>query len=294
VAGVARFFVDLSLAALGRIAGGPAQAAVISSLFMGTVSGSPIAETVTTGTVTIPLMKRTGFPPHIAAAVEGAASTGAMIMPPVMGAGAFIMAEMTNISYLEIIKVATIPGILFYLSVAIMVYFESRKLGLRGLRRDELPRFGEVMRRGWYFFIPIVVLMGALIIGYAPGTAAVFGIATAVVLSWLTPGARLGPARIWEALVEGGKASLYVAALTGAVGILIGVLALTGIGIRFSYSPTCWWRWPAGICPSRCCCSPSPRWSWGWRCPSPPPISWWRSCPSPSWWIWACPSSPPT
>src|SRR5512145_307297 len=208
VAGVARFFVDLSLAALGRIAGGPAQAAVISSLFMGTVSGSPIAETVTTGTVTIPLMKRTGFPPHIAAAVEGAASTGAMIMPPVMGAGAFIMAEMTNIPYLEIIKVAAIPGILFYLSVGIMVYFESRKLGLRGLRADELPRFGAVMKRGWYLFIPIVVLMAALIMGWAPGTSAVFGIVTAIVLSWLAPGARLGPARIWEALVEGGKASL--------------------------------------------------------------------------------------
>jgi TRAP transporter 4TM/12TM fusion protein len=235
VAGVARFFVDLSLAVLGRIAGGPAQAAVISSLFMGTVSGSPIAETVTTGTVTIPLMKRTGFPPHIAAAVEGAASTGAMVMPPVMGAGAFIMAEMTGIPYLEIIKVAAIPGILFYLSVAIMVYFESRKLGLRGLRADEVPRLGPVMRRGWYFFIPIVVLMGALIMGWAPGTSAVFGIVTAVGLSWLMPGTRLGPARIWEALVEGGKASLYVAALTGAVGILIGVLALTGIGIRFSY-----------------------------------------------------------
>lgn len=235
VAGVARFFVDLSLAVLGRIAGGPAQAAVISSLFMGTVSGSPIAETVTTGTVTIPLMKRTGFPAHIAAAVEGAASTGAMIMPPVMGAGAFIMAEMTGLPYLEIIKVAAIPGILFYLSVAIMVYFESRKLGLRGLRADELPRFGAVMKRGWYLFIPIIVLMTALIMGWAPGTAAVFGIVTAIVLSWVTPGARLGPARIWEALVEGGKASLYVAALTGAVGILIGVLALTGIGIRFSY-----------------------------------------------------------
>ncbi len=235
VAGVAKFFVDLSLAALGRIAGGPAQAAVISSLFMGTVSGSPIAETVTTGTVTIPLMKKTGFPPHIAAAVEGAASTGAMIMPPVMGAGAFIMAEMTNIPYLEIIKVAAIPGILFYLSVGIMVYFESRKLGLRGLTSAELPRLGEVMRRGWYLFIPIIVLMGALIMGYAPGTSAVFGIVTAIVLSWLAPGSRLGPARIWEALVEGGKASLFVAALTGAVGILIGVLALTGIGIRFSY-----------------------------------------------------------
>ncbi|MGH7311385.1 MAG: TRAP transporter permease, partial [Candidatus Rokuibacteriota bacterium] len=235
VAGVARFFVDLSLAVLGRIAGGPAQAAVISSLFMGTVSGSPIAETVTTGTVTIPLMKRTGFPPHIAAAVEGAASTGAMIMPPVMGAGAFIMAEMTGISYLEIIKVAAIPGFLFYLSVAVMVYFESRKLGLRGLRADELPRFGAVMKRGWYFFIPIVVLMTALIWGWAPGTSAVFGIVAAIVLSWLVPGSRLGPARIWEALVEGGKASLFVAALTGTVGILIGVLALTGIGIRFSY-----------------------------------------------------------
>lgn len=235
VAGVARFFVDLSLAALGRIAGGPAQAAVISSLFMGTVSGSPIAETVTTGTVTIPLMKRTGFPAHVAAAVEGAASTGAMIMPPVMGAGAFIMAEMTGLPYLQIITVAAIPGILFYLSVAIMVYFESRKLGLRGLRADELPRFGAVLKRGWYFFIPIVVLMGALIRGWAPGTSAVFGIVAAIVLSWLVPGARLGPTRIWTALVEGGKASLFVAALTGAVGILIGVLALTGIGIRFSY-----------------------------------------------------------
>jgi len=235
VAGVARFFVDLSLAVLGRITGGPAQAAVISSLFMGTVSGSPIAETVTTGTVTIPLMKRTGFPPHIAAAVEGAASTGAMIMPPVMGAGAFIMAEMTGIPYLQIIKIAAIPGILFYVSVGVMVYFESRKLGLRGLRGDELPRLGAVLRRGWYLFIPIIVLMGALIMGWAPGTSAVFGILTAIALSWLNPETRLGPARIWQALVEGGRASLFVAALTGAVGILIGVLALTGIGIRFSY-----------------------------------------------------------
>jgi TRAP transporter 4TM/12TM fusion protein len=235
VAGVAKFFVDLSLAALGRITGGPAQAAVISSLFMGTVSGSPIAETVTTGTVTIPLMKRTGFPPHIAAAVEGAASTGAMIMPPVMGAGAFIMAEMTNIPYLDIIKVAAIPGILFYLSVGVMVYFESRKLGLRGLTSVELPRLGDVMRKGWYLFFPIVVLMGALINGYSPGSSAVFGIVIAIALSWFSSETRMGPRQIWKALVEGGKASLFVAALTGAVGILIGVLALTGIGIRFSY-----------------------------------------------------------
>jgi TRAP transporter 4TM/12TM fusion protein len=145
------------------------------------------------------------------------------------------MAEMTNIPYLEIIKVAAIPGILFYLSVGVMVYFESRKLGLRGLKSEELPRFWGVMKRGWYLFFPIMVLMGALIIGYSPGSSAVFGIATAIALSWFRPETRMGPLRIWEALVEGGKASLFVAALTGAVGILIGVLALTGIGIRFSY-----------------------------------------------------------
>ncbi|MBI2351096.1 MAG: TRAP transporter fused permease subunit, partial [Deltaproteobacteria bacterium] len=158
-AGVAQFFVDLSLAALGRIAGGPAQASVVSSALMGTISGSPIAETVTKGAITIPLMKRAGFPPHIAAAVEAAASTGAAIMPPVMGAGAFIMAEMTGIPYVEIIKTAAIPGILYFLSVGVMVYFESRKLGLRGLPKEELPRLGEVWSRGWYLLLPIAVLI---------------------------------------------------------------------------------------------------------------------------------------
>ena len=156
-------------------------------------------------------------------------------MPPVMGAGAFIMAEMTNIPYLEIIKVAAIPGILFYVAVGVMVYFESRKLGLRGLSKDELPRFGAVMRSGWFLFLPIFVLMGMLIAGYSPGTSAVYGIVSAIALSWTSSETRMGPRRVWQALVDGGKASLYVAALTGAVGVLIGVLALTGIGIKFSY-----------------------------------------------------------
>jgi TRAP transporter 4TM/12TM fusion protein len=142
---------------------------------------------------------------------------------------------MTNIPYLDIIKVATIPGILFYLSVGVMVYFESRKLGLRGLPREELPRFSEVMRSGWYLFMPIIVLMGALVMGYSPGSSAVFGIVTAIALSWIRSETAMGPHAIWRALVEGGKASLYVAALTGTVGVLIGVLALTGIGIKFSY-----------------------------------------------------------
>jgi TRAP transporter 4TM/12TM fusion protein len=234
-AGVAKFFVDISLASLGRIAGGPAQASVVSSLLMGTISGSPIAETVTKGPITIPLMKRAGFPPHIAGAVEAAASTGAAIMPPVMGAGAFIMSEMTGIPYVEIIKVAAIPGILFFLSVGVMIYFESKKLGLRGLPPEELPNSREVWARGWYLLMPIAVLIGTLVAGYSPQLAALYGMLSTIVVSWFRKETRMGLPQIWQALVDAGKNSLFVAALTGAVGILIGVLSLTGIVIRFPY-----------------------------------------------------------
>lgn len=234
-AGVAKFFVDISLASLGRIAGGPAQASVVSSALMGTISGSPIAETVTKGPITIPLMKRAGFPSHIAAAVEAAASTGAAIMPPVMGAGAFVMSEMTGIPYLDIIKVAAIPGLLYFLSVGVMIYFESRKLGLRGLAPEELPRTREVWARGWYLFLPIAVLIGALMIGYSPQAAALYGMVSTIAVSWIRRETRMGPREIWQASVEAGKNCLFVAALTGCVGVLIGVLSLTGIVIRFPY-----------------------------------------------------------
>jgi TRAP transporter 4TM/12TM fusion protein len=234
-AGVAKFFIDLSLSAFGRIAGGPAQAAVVASALLGTINGSPIANTVTTGAVTIPLMKRAGFPPHIAAAVEGAASTGGMVLPPIMGAGAFIMAEMTGISYLEIVKVAAIPGILFFVSVGIMIYFESRKLGLRALSKEDTPRLGDVLKREWYLFTPIVVLTSALISGFSPQGSAVYGILATIVVSWFRAETRMGLREIWQALVNGGRDCLFVAALTGAVGVLIGILALTGIAIRFSY-----------------------------------------------------------
>jgi len=234
-AGVAKFFIDISLASLGRIAGGPAQASVVSSLLMGTISGSPIAETVTKGPITIPLMKRAGFPPHIAGAVEAAASTGAAIMPPVMGAGAFVMSEMTGIPYLEIIKVAAIPGILFFLSVGVMIYFESKKLGLRGLPAEELPRSRDVWRRGWYLLLPVAVLIAVMVSGYSPQMAVLYGIISTIVVSWFRKDTRMGPVQIWLALVEAGKQCLFVAALVGAVGVLIGVLSLTGIVIRFPY-----------------------------------------------------------
>jgi len=234
-AGVAKFFVDIALAGLGRIAGGPAQASVVSSMLMGTISGSPIAETVTKGPITIPLMKRAGFPGHIAGAVEAAASNGAAIMPPVMGAGAFVMSEMTGIPYVDIIKVAAIPGLLYFLSVGVMIYFESKKLGLRGLPREELPRSVEVWKRGWYLLLPIIVLIGVMLAGYSPQFAAFYGIVFTVAVSWFRKETRMGPKEIWLALVDAGKNCLFVAALTGAVGILIGVLSLTGIIVRFPY-----------------------------------------------------------
>jgi len=234
-AGVGQFFIDISLALFGRIAGGPAQAAVLSSALFGTINGSPVANTVVDGPITIPLMIRTGFPPYMAAAIEAAASTGGMILPPVMGAGAFIMAEMTATPYTQIAKIALVPGILFFVSVGIMVYLESRKFGLRGLRADEAPRLVETVRRGWYLFLPVAFLVALLMRGVAPERAAVYSIVATVAVSWVRRETRLGPRQIAEALVDGGRATLYVAALAGAVGILIGVLALTGIGIRFSY-----------------------------------------------------------
>jgi TRAP transporter 4TM/12TM fusion protein len=223
-AGVAKFFVDISLASLGRIAGGPAQASVVSSLLMGTISGSPIAETVTKGSITIPLMKRAGFPAHIAGAVEAAASTGGAIMPPVMGAGAFIMSEMTGIRYLDIIKVAAIPGLLYFLSVGVMIYFEARKLGIKGFPKEELPRTGEVWRRGWYLLLPIVVLIATMVMGYSPQLAALYGMVSTIAISWIRKETRMGPMDVWQALVTTGKNCLFVSALTGAVGVLIGVL----------------------------------------------------------------------
>lgn len=233
-AGVAKFFIDLAMAGFGRVAGGPAQVAVVASGLLGSINGSPIANTATTGSMTIPLMKRIGFPPHLAAAVEASASTGGMILPPVMGAGAFIMAEMTGISYGKIAAVSIVPGLLFYLSNGIMAYLEARKLGLKGLSREELPNAGIVVREGWYLFLPIAVLAGLLLSGFSPARAVVFAVLATVAVTWFRRESRMGPVQIWQALVDGGKACTFVAAATGAVGIIVGILALTGIGIRFS------------------------------------------------------------
>ncbi|MCS7171836.1 MAG: TRAP transporter permease [Armatimonadetes bacterium] len=233
-AGVAKFFMDLSLALVGRMRGGPAQVAVVSSALFGSINGSPVANTATTGAFTIPLMKRCGFPPHIAAAVEAAASTGGMILPPVMGAGAFIMAELTQIPYARIAALSALPGLLYFLGVGVMVYCEARKLGLEGLPPDQIPRLRDVLRAGWYFLLPLAVLVAVLVRTTSAPMAVMASIASTVLVSWLRPETRMGPREIWEALVDAGRSSTYVAAATGAIGIVVAVVTLTGIGVRFS------------------------------------------------------------
>jgi TRAP transporter 4TM/12TM fusion protein len=233
-AGVAKAFIDLSLVFLGRVAGGPAQVAVVSSAFVGSINGSPIANAAMTGAITIPLMKRTGWPPHLAAGIEASASTGGMVLPPVMGAGAFIMAEMTRTPYADIVKLSVIPALLYFLSVAIQVHCEARKLGLRGLPASEIPQLWPTLKRTWYFFLPIVLLVVALFTGASPPQAVIYATLCTVVVSWFHRDHRMGPKAIWEALVDGGRSAVFVAAITGAVGIIIGIASLTGIGIRFS------------------------------------------------------------
>ncbi len=233
-AGVAKFFMDLSLALVGRLRGGPAQVAVVSSALFGSINGSPVANTATTGAFTIPLMKRCGFPPHIAAAVEAAASTGGMILPPVMGAGAFIMAELTQTPYARIAAIAALPGILYFLGVGVMVYCEARKLGLEGLPPDQVPRLRDVLRQGWYLLLPLAVLVAVLVRTTSASMAVMASILATVAVSWLRRETRMGPREVWQALVDAGRNSTYVAAATGAIGIVVAVVTLTGVGVRFS------------------------------------------------------------
>jgi TRAP transporter 4TM/12TM fusion protein len=233
-AGVAKFFMDLSIALVGRIRGGPAQVAVVSSALFGSINGSPVANTASTGAFTIPLMKRCGFSPHIAAAAEAAASTGGMILPPVMGAGAFIMAELTQTPYARIAAISILPGLLYFLGVGVMVYCEARKLGLEGLPPDQIPRLRDVLREGWYLLLPLAVLVAVLVRTTSASLAVIASIASTVAVSWLRRETRMGPREIWAALVDAGRSSTYVAAATGAIGIVVAVVTLTGIGVRFS------------------------------------------------------------
>ncbi len=232
--GAGAFFMDLGTAIAGRWRGGPAKIAVMTSALFGSISGSSVANVVTTGSFTIPLMKRTGFRPHDAGAIEAIASTGGQFMPPVMGAGVFILATLTETSYLHIALINVIPALVFFLFLLTMVDLEAVRLGLKGLPRDETPRVSKVLREGGHFFLPLVVVIGLLFRGYSPEFCAFWGTVSAAVLSWRHHSTRMGPTAIVQGLVGGAQSNTSAGAAIGTLGVIIGGIVLAGLGLKFS------------------------------------------------------------
>lgn len=232
--GASRFFLDLPMALAGRTVGGPAKVAVMASGFFGSVSGSAIANTVSTGAFTIPLMKRAGFRPHVAGAIEPSASIGGMFMPPIMGAGGFIMAEMTEIPYVDIMLIAIFPAAIYFLSVFVMIHFEAKRYGLVGLQDETLPTARQILKTQWFLSLPLVIIVVMMLLGFSPGYAAFWAILSCIVISWFTPDKKMGPKEILGAMNEGARNTLIIGATVGVIGIIVGTIQLTGIGLRFS------------------------------------------------------------
>jgi TRAP transporter 4TM/12TM fusion protein len=230
--GMGEFFINLANAINGNSPGGPAKVAVISSGCMGTLSGSSVANVVGTGSFTIPMMKRLGYKPEFAGAVEATASTGGQLMPPIMGAAAFLMAEITNTPYFTIIKAAAIPALLYYFGVWAGVHFEAKKLNLLGLPKDQIPKLSHVMKTRGHLIIPIVVVMYLLIKGYSPIRAALGAIVTTLICSSFTKDTRLNFSDIIDGLIKGARNALTVVAACACAGIIIGVVTQTGLGLK--------------------------------------------------------------
>lgn len=231
--GVGQFFIDLPMAIAGRSIGGPAKVAITASGFFGSVAGSAIANTVATGAFTIPLMKRTGFRPHVAGAVEATASVGGQFLPPVMGAGAFIMAERTELPYSHIALISVAPALLYFFAVWVMVHLEAKKWNIKGLPKEDLPQLFPLIKRQWYCLVPLLTLVATLISGSTASKAAFFAILTTIVVSYFRPETRLTPKRLWEAMVLGARNSLAIGGAVGCIGIIIAVIDLTGLGRIF-------------------------------------------------------------
>lgn len=265
--GAGTFFMELATALTGRWRGGPAKIATLSSALFGSISGSSVANVVASGAFTIPMMKRIGFRPHHAGAIEAIASTGGQIMPPIMGAGVFILATLTQREYLGIALMNVIPAILFFTFILLMVDLEAMRTGLKGLPEDEIPRVRTVLLRGWYYFVPLVVVVTLLFMGFSPDFGAFWGILSAVAASWARPffvtlamafkadlgqprvfsetlwprvreafrdSTAMGPRQIFHGLVAGGHNNTAAGAAIGSLGVIIGGVVLAGLGLKFS------------------------------------------------------------
>jgi TRAP transporter 4TM/12TM fusion protein len=234
--GAGRFFIDLAVALTGHRTGGPAKASVVASAFMGTVSGSAVANVVTTGSFTIPMMIRLGFRPRFAAAVEACASSGGQITPPIMGAAAFIIAEFLQVPYLWVIVAAVIPTFLYFATVYFMVHLEAEKRGVTKIDRDRLPKFGQVLVRGWHLLLSLGILIGLLVSGFTPMLAAFWAIVTLVALSFVNPSTRMSPVDLFAALESGVRSALPVTIACACAGIIIGSMFVSGLGLKFTNS----------------------------------------------------------
>ena len=230
--GAGDFIVDVSSAVAGRFTGGTGHVAVFSSALMGTISGSAVANTVSTGSITIPMMKKAGFKGTFAAAVEAAASTGGQIMPPIMGAGAFIMAQMTHIPFLTIISVSVLPAILYFASIAFYINIHAKEHNIKGENSD--VKILPILREGFHFVIPLTTLVGLLIYGFSPTYSAGIAIVAIVLSSYLTKNKRMGIKEIFEAFALGSQNMIVTGVLLIAVGIIVGVINISGVGITFS------------------------------------------------------------
>lgn len=233
--GLGQFFVDMATVIAGRYTGGLAKVSVVSSAFFGTISGSSIANTVSTGSLTIPNMKKMGYPGHLAGGVEAAASAGGQITPPIMGAAAFIMAEFLEVPYTTIILAAAVPAAMHYVGVLCIVHFQAKRLGLKGVPEDEIPQIWNVLKRGWPTALPLFVLIYVLFSGYSPHMAAFWGITTALAVGFLNPMHRIHYTDVIDACVTGVKYALAVGAVCAAIGIVVGVVNSTGLGFRLGF-----------------------------------------------------------
>jgi len=242
--GMGRFFIEFPMAIAGRSAGGPAKVAVFSSGIFGSISGSSLANIVSTGTFTIPLMKRVGFRPAVAGAVENSASLGGQVLPPVMGAGVFVMAEITGIAYTEIIAVALAPALLYFAALILIVHFEAKRTGIGGVPEDEAVAPMQVLRDGWFHIVPFAVLVASLVNGYSPDRSALAAIIVILIINWVRHGlarltsattpqdAFLGPRGISDAMTDGAKNAVAIGGIAAAIGIIVGMIALTGFGLK--------------------------------------------------------------
>ncbi|MBE0402907.1 TRAP transporter permease [Halomonas sp. AOP22-C1-8] len=232
--GTGAFFIDIATALAGKRTGGPAKVSIVASMLLGSISGSAIANTVTTGSLTIPLMKKTGYPKETAGAIEASASIGGMFLPPVMGAGVFIMVELTGIPYQTLIAVSIVPAILYFASIWWAVHFEAKRLGLRGLSDDEVPKVRSVLRKRGILSLPLLLVIALLVYGFTPAFAAFWGVLATIPCSWGTKETRMGIGDIYAALYQGGLSTLVIGSIVGVISIILGMISLTGMAQEFT------------------------------------------------------------